>query len=414
MKYIKPFINQTKDFETITIRLVFPFEEQIDNLAKNEILPNMLVYMSQKYDTEEKFKTQKLENYILSLNCSTHVIGTSGFFIFNLVIPDPKILPENRLKEALELLKETVYNPKVDDNGFDQFQLNREIKNIKISLENCPKNLRGYISYRVDKLLDDENIYSRDLIYYQEQLEELDTKSLFKYYQEVIQKNNPYIFVSGNIDKTTITNLLKKYFYDISKNYAPCLKNYNYFLVPRKDAQIIKDIKNFKQSGICIVFKIKNFSIADQNILKQVRNLLNFQSTRLLFNKLRTQEKLIYSASAKSSSRFGLLKIEAFVDKNKLEYTKEKILEVIEEIKDEKYIQNLLPTIIEDYRLSRLRLLDDRYFKLDDIMDQFLGLSKKYDDVYQEMISIKAKDITNLTSRFVLDTILYVQEENNE
>ena len=60
---INLIIKKTKQFETICFRLVFPFEEKEEDMAKICLLPSMLNYMSKKYPTEEEFKKAKLNNF---------------------------------------------------------------------------------------------------------------------------------------------------------------------------------------------------------------------------------------------------------------------------------------------------------------------------------------------------------------
>ena len=60
------FIKKTKNFETFYFRIVFPYEEKDEDIAKIHLLPKMLIYMNEKLPTEEEFKKYKLAHYILS------------------------------------------------------------------------------------------------------------------------------------------------------------------------------------------------------------------------------------------------------------------------------------------------------------------------------------------------------------
>ena len=99
-----PIFIKNENFQTILINVIYPYQENEKDLAKQKLLPAMLAYMTEKYPTEEDFQKALKENYILSYSTRQLTIGTTSAFNFHLEIPDKKTLKENILEEQIKLL----------------------------------------------------------------------------------------------------------------------------------------------------------------------------------------------------------------------------------------------------------------------------------------------------------------------
>lgn len=60
----KPIFIENKNFQTILISIIFPYQEKITDLAKQTLLPNMLLFMNENYQTEEEFQKKKSKKTI--------------------------------------------------------------------------------------------------------------------------------------------------------------------------------------------------------------------------------------------------------------------------------------------------------------------------------------------------------------
>ena len=59
------FFVKNKDFHTIAMRVIFPTYDEEKDLANAILLPPMVGYMNEEYDTEDKFYREKQKRYIL-------------------------------------------------------------------------------------------------------------------------------------------------------------------------------------------------------------------------------------------------------------------------------------------------------------------------------------------------------------
>ena len=410
----EPVILKNKDFQTIQIKLFFPYTEEIKDLAKIVLLPNMLNYMNNKYPSDDIFQTEKKKLYILGISCSQVNIGTTGAFVFTLNIPNTKILNEDLLEEQFEFFENFIYNPLVNDNSFTDFELDREIKNLKMSLDNAVKNVKSYHNIKLKKVIDSEGIFSRNIIDYMNLIDDINGKILYDYYLKTIKNNRPIIYVMGDVNKRTITSLCNKYLYKKEFENDHYNGDLYYFLKPRKSVNEVVEKSSFSDSVLSFVYKVKDMNQEDYIYLNAIRDLLTSLSSRILNTKLRDENDLVYSSRVVSFTRFGVLEITAYLN-NKHYYEVKIILNnILDELKNIKKIRPLLNNIKERKKLNLLRKLDNKYLIFEDFIVSDLGVDVTTEEYYDKFNNISAEDISKFIDRLTLDTIYYLQEGEDE
>lgn len=411
----EPIIIENQDFQTIQIHVLFPFEEKEADLAKMTLLPTMLMYMNQQYPTEREFQKELKRRYILGASGGRAVIGTTGFFRFQFHIPDSFALGNDMLETQLEFLGQILYHPKIVNHGFDPFEVEREKKSLQIRIQNNRKSLGTYQSIRLPELVDTEGFFSRCIENHIELIDDVSPYNLYQYYVDRILSCQPLIIVMGNVKKEKIIPLIKKYLYYISPVEQCIPIHYNCFLTPtRKIPQEIIETKSFQNSSLSLVYKIKDLKDVDRPYLELVRSLLISLSSRLLDKKLRDEYDLIYSSQVINYFRFGVFEITVFIHRSKKDLAKEKILEVMEDLKNEKLIEPFLDNIKERRKITMIEKLDDKYALLRDQEMQILQLDISPQERFEQIKKITARDISNFLRRFVLDTIYFIKENEHE
>lgn len=410
----KPVIVRNKDFQTIIVRVMFPYQEEDKDLTKLTILPSMLMYMNNKYPSEDLFQKNKKKNYILSATCNKMVVGTTLCLCFSLVIPDISALGFDNFDKQFEFFNEMIYDPKVIDGGFDKFELEREKRNLYLSIENGMRNLRVYHGVRALELVDDEGILSRSIENHREQIDEITPQNLYELYLDIINKYHPAVFVFGNVEEDRINRLADKYLYKKKNCLEKIDKNYNHFLKVRENVQVVEEKKNFKDSAISFLYKVKDITEDDFNYLILIRSLLTSLSSRMLNKKLRDENDLVYSSKVSTYLRFGVLEVTAYINKNNKELVIEKIKDVINDLKNPDNIRDYLNNIKDRRRIGLIKSLDDKFSLLNDVVLETLEVDKNMQENYEDILKITAEDISVFMNRLVLDTIYFVEEEEHE
>lgn len=410
----KPVILKNTDFQTIIIQVMFPYKKDSKDLAHISLLPVLLDSMNNKYKNESDFVLERKKLMILNTSVNRTSLGETGYFSFNMIVPDTYALGKDLLEEQFAFFKEIIYNPRIENDGFLEFELEREINNIKRSIDNSLKNMMPYHSYKIKKLIDDEGVLSESLIDNQDLLDKVTPQSLYEFYKKYIQESQPIIYVFGNIDEKRINELCKKYLYEKKFDNTTTDIRLNYFLKTRNEVTNIEEESNFKDSAISYIYKVKDMCEEDIVYLNVIRDLLNSLSSRLLSKKLRDENDLIYSSKVISYDRFGVFEITALINKNNVDLVKIKILEVMEDLKNIELITPLIENIKERKRLNLLRMLDDKIGLFGDFIVEDLGFDDTTQQFYEKIKKVKADDIAKFIDRLVLDTVYFLKEEEHE
>lgn len=409
----KPIFIKNENFQTILINIIFPYQEKEEELAKQALLPAMLVYMTEKYPTEELFQKKLKENYILSYSARQITIGTTAAFNFHLEIPDKKTLKKDVIEKQVELFSEAIFHPKIENEGFDNFELKREKENLKLKIRNSEKSFKAYLSNQTAKLVDNEGIFSRNLKDHLSQIDEITPQNLYDYWKEKIKNNTPIIFIMGNIEEKEITPIIEKYFIKYDKEYQTLETDYIHYLTPyRTTPQKITEEKEFRDSAISFIYKVKDMKQEDNILLSLVHSLLTSISSRLLNKKLRDEYNLIYSSEVTFFPNYGLLKITAYINPKNKNLVEEKIKEVLNSLKDENKITPLLEKIKERRRINLIRSLDNKYSIMNDNIFKTLKIDYTSEESYNLLKEKTAKDVAEFIDRLSLDTTYFLKESD--
>lgn len=410
----KPIIFQNSDFQTIQIKVFFPFKREDADIAKMHLLPGLLHNVCSKYPSEEEFTMVCKNLYILANYCTCNVMGDIGYFCFNFMIPDSKHLDSKLLEEQLSFFHEMIYNPKTNKDKFCYDEFKREVDNLNVDIDKVLKDNVSFALIEAKKVVDDGGLFSSNIYNHRDQIDKVNEKDLYEYYKKNICSNAPLIYIFGDVKNTKIDVLAKKYLYNNnSKEYSTdiCIKNY---LPVRNDIKDIIYKSDFKNSVLIEFYKIKDMSYDDEVLIGTVKELLNSLGSRILNKKLRDEGEFVYSSYAISYNNYGLFGIVALIQNKNIDLVKEKIREALLVLKDENYINDLLNNIKEKHRLNLIRRLDDKTSLFQDEIVNDLGIEISPQEYYQKLCNLSTKDISEFVDRLVLDTIYFLEEAEHE
>ena len=410
----EPIFFDNKDFQTILIRIIFPFHRKEEDIAKANLLPNLLNFVCEKYPTEEEFIIACQKNFILTNYCSSHTIGDTCYLSFSFCIPDTYTLDKKYLEEQFKLFHEMMYHPKTNYHQFPKKEFERELNAIKNSINKTMKNVESYASIKAKELVDDQNLLSSTIYNHLEQLDTINEKNLYDYYQDIVLNIPPMIYIFGNIDHNEMKNLCKKYFY--LKEYEPTSIEINpsNYLLPRNEIKEIVEPSTFHNSIYIDFYKVKDMTRKDEAYLGLISELLSSTTSRILSKKLRDESNLVYSSFAFNYSNYGILGTCSSINKKKLKEVKEKIEESFKELTKIKKIEPLLKNIKEKHRINLIRLQDKKAALFKDCIRKETKLDITTQEYYEEILPITAKDIAKFLKRLQLDSTYFLEEGEHE
>ena len=361
MKQIKlnsnPYILKTKDYNTITFSLIFPYQYNSSHMFDIELIKQIIMNSSFNYKTEQEYKLEKIKRLIINIKCNVEIYHNNLFFIFNCTVPDPKKINDFNLEKAFEFFYDTIYHPNVINNEFNNKQFKREKDYVKSSIQEANKLIYNYSYQRFIQFADDIGDLKNNVNNNLDLIEKSNPKDLYKYYSDIIINNTPACVVYGNINKEEIDKVYYKYFKKENKEIT-FSKDYVSYLKPSKNTNYIEEQSNYNQSVLYMAYKIEKMKNSDQLFLSLLSTILNNKSTNLIFKKLRIENNLIYSYNFDRYIKKGIFYIEALINKTNKEKAISSIKEIFDEIKDEKLLKEYISKIIKSLEYNQIELKD--------------------------------------------------------
>ena len=371
-------------------------------------LINSVINRSMNYKEKQDFKKALINNYIISLYPLRTTIERTAYTRFNLTIPNPKNLKDVDIEKCIAFLADYIYNPFIENNGFEKKEVEKEIDNYIKGIEESEHLIANYATRRLYEISAPNTMLSSSMTSHKEQLNKITPQTLYRFYKQNIIENNPLVVVMGDVNKKEVKTIINKHIFKKKEKYIKFHKIQNHFLKPL-EFQVITEEKDFFQSFISLVYKVKNMKEKDRYTLMAIRLLLNNQSSFILFKKMRLENNLVYSTGATCHNRYGLLSLDALINRSSKDKAIKTFEEVISLLKDEKYIEPLLEKVKNSERITLIKEKDKKMTILNDFIDELLETYKGNDDYYKKLCQVKAKDIAELANRLILDTQYFVR-----
>lgn len=407
-----PYILKNNDYSTITIDLMYPYNYDKEHIFDNELFSQIVMNSSYDYKTEQEFKMEKLKKLIINFSLKKINYHNNLFINFSLTIPDPKKVKDFNFDDAIEFFFRTIYFPNIENEEFDNKQFEREKEYIKFNLQNSLKKIYNYSYQRFIKIVDDSGDFKNNMVSNLDLIEKSNPKNLYEYYKNVIIDNTPICLVYGDIEEEKIKEFYNKYVKN--KQQIVINKDYDCYMKPSKEPNIIEEISQFNQSALYMAYKIENMQENDKINFILLCNILNNSSTNLIFKKLRTENNLIYSHNFGRYSKHGMFFIEAYISKENKEKTINVIKNLLEEIKTKKLIEDCIQKITKKFEYQLIELKDSKYYEFDKYIDNLLEFDISLEELYEKIKNIDIKEFTKFLDKVKLDTIYFLRGEVNE
>ena len=413
--YTSYTINLAKlnKFKTIDLYLIIREPIKKEEITIRKILFAVLTHNSKKYYNPKDI-TIKLEDlYSARIFDSTYRDGrfiNTEIFLSGL---EDKYTEENNYERIIELLSEILFNPKVENDSFDDEIINLYKERLKNNILELKENPKVYASIKSFELHNKSSVTSYRLDGYIEDLDKIDGKSLYKYYKKVLKTNLFDFYVVGNTNFSYISPLIKKYF---SKINIISKKNTN-ILVKDKTLNRLttyKESLDFEQSILYLFYKFDNIRPNDRFFKAKIASLLLNGPSGLLFSDIREKHSLCYYIGAEYDYFDNILVITAYISKDNKDKVIKLIKDNIKKLTKLKFNEDLLEAkkdsvinFYENYDLSSYRLKNYMY-------DTYtLNLMNK-DEIITNIKKVNKNDIAKITKKLKLETIYYLEGVKNE
>ena len=208
-------IDTKNKFKTNLIAVIITLPLERKHITFNALIPAVLRRGTQNIKSQEEI-SKKLESmYGAVFDCGVEKSGDNHILKFYLESLNDEFIPQNNktsiIKESLNLLLDIIFNPLIlDKSSFKKDYVDTEKNNLKLLIESKIDNKNTYALDRCIEEMYKGKPYGLYKYGYIEDLDKINSKNLYEYYNKLINMSKIDIFVSGKIDKQEIIDIINE------------------------------------------------------------------------------------------------------------------------------------------------------------------------------------------------------------
>ncbi len=408
-------IIKTDRFKTIMLKINFKRKLAKNEISMRNMLVNVLFESSKKYPTKRLMEIEAEEQYELGYRGSNYSSGIYNVMGFDCVFIHPKYSEEGIIKSSFDFMKEILFNPNVDEGGFNQKSFDISHQVLEDHLSSLKENADLYSQIRLFEELEPDSVISYRKCGYNEDLVNINRKNLYNYYLDVLDNDIVDIFVVGDVEPIEIEKLID----DLFKFKDRDKKTLSHFYVPKIKEGAVKfktELTEFNQSKLLLGFKIDKASDFE---LRYVLNVLNYilggSPDSKLFQNVREKNSLCYTVSSTSQPLISVVTIHAGINADNYDRACSLILEQLQDMKNGKFELEDIEKAVLTYKNSLIEISETP----DGLLSLYSGMEYLNSDNLETRNKIIEKvtkdDVIKLANKLVLDTIFFLEGgESNE
>ena len=411
---IKLHCIKTEKFKTnlISVFLTVPLNRK--TVTPNALIPAVLRRGTIELNTQEEISKKLEEMYGASFDCGIEKTGDNQILKFYLETVNDEYLPkkEETLNKGIKLLLDIIFSPLVENDKFKEEYVKSEKENLMKIIEAKIDNKDRYAYERCIEEMYKNKIYGLYKFGFIEDLEKIDSNSLYEDYKNLIKTAKIDIFVSGDIEE-------EKTIESIRQN-----ENINK-LDKRADIHIINSTENSKAAetpniveekmdvtqGKLVIGTDVSFNEQDAKYKISLYNvILGEGATSKLFQNVRERESLAYTTRSNYVRQKNNIYIRCGIEIQNYEKAMSVIKEQLEDMKNGKFSEEDINNA-KKYVVAGLRTTREEQ---DSELSYYFGqeLSEKFTtfEEYEKQINnVTKEDIVKVANSIKINTIYFLR-----
>ena len=414
-KGIKLHLIRNEKFKTNLVSVFLTTDLNRENITKNSLIPAVLRRGSKNMPTQEDISTKLEEMYGASFNCGIDKRGDNQVLKFYIEAINSKFLPqdaENILDETIANLLEIVFNPLIEDNAFLKTYVEQEKVNVAQLIDGKMDNKARYAVDRCIEEMYRNKPYSLYKYGYKEDLDNIDEKSLYKYYKELLNTCKIDIFVSGIIDEQISDRICKMPEIQNLNDRNAIFNMSNLQENINNNEQIINEAMDVTQGKLDLGLNLDTKDENMQYVALVYNEILGGSANSRLFQNVREKASLAYVASSSYVKIKNNIIINCGIEIKNYDKALKLVRDQLEELKSGKFSENDVDTA-KKCLISNIKIIDDEQDT--EIMyfygQEFYKTKLDINQYIEKIQSVTKQDVLNIAQNIKIDTIYFLNDK---
>ena len=413
---IKLHIIPNDIYKTNLIRIAFTIDADKNTVTDTAMLPLILKQGSMNYPTQEKINTRLEELYGAEFVANIDKKGDLQVMSFEADCIKDKYIPtkESITKEVFDLIFDIVLNPLIEDGAFNNNYLDIEKEKLKKMINELVDDKDAYSYYNcIHEMFGDEG-YGLYQMGIESEVEKINSKSLYEYYQKFIDKAKIDIFVSGEVDSDAIKTYIDEKVKDLKAREFDATSLIS--TISAKNVDNPKEIfeKLDVTQGKLVMGCTIDSKQDNRNYVGLVYNsILGSGASSLLFQNVREKASLAYYAVSRFIDVKSLLFIRAGIEiKNynkALNLIKEQMNKIIEGDFTQENIDDAKTTLYSNLRnVPEAQESSINYY----FMQEFYTQKDSIESLMEKIEAVSREEIIEFAKSVKLNVIYFLKDNN--
>lgn len=408
---IKILNLKSNQFKTnlISIYIKRPLNE--GEVTMNSLIPSVLKMGSENFPTQAEISKAFQELYGSSFGVGVGKIGEKQILSFKLSLTNDKYLEEKITQKAFSLLMDIMLKPLVENGGFKERYVDIEKEVLKEAILSRINNKGTYSLERCIEEMCKNELYSIHEDGKIEDLEKIDTVSLYEHYRKILEESEIDIAFTGEFDIESLEN-------EIISRFS--FRNKEIVKIPREKINYnIDQVKNVveemdvSQGKIVMGYRTNIDIISDDFIpMFMYSVILGSGVHSKLFMNIREKHSLCYSINSYLEKMKSIMFITAGIETVNFDKTIGLIKKEVEDMNNGVISENELE-FAKKFVKNNLRSLKDSIWSLSDYYYNLSnqGRNETVEEFLEKIESVKVDDIKRISSNIQLDTVYFLTKK---
>lgn len=410
-RYIK-----AEKFKTNIISVFLNIPLKRETVTKAALLPSVMKRGTMQHKTLTELTRYLFNLYSASLRAGIRSKGDGEVLYFTIEYIRDKFIGENLTDKIVELLNEFIFSPLADEeNGFKQEYLDGEKVNLKNAIEGLINDKRDYVEFKCREAMFGGEGYGMYEAGRVEDLPNITAKNLYEFYKQVISTAKVDIFVSGDFDERSLSDVKAKLINNFEPRDAEYFKTKIALPTGREAQKIVEEIP-VVQSKLCIGLKCGIDPTSPEYYgLLLGGCVFGGSPFSKLFNNVREKLSLAYYAVSRTERFKSTMFISCGIETEKYQAAYDEIMVQFNKMRngeiEDSELENSKLYMINSFNSMKdgLRTMEDYY-----LSQAIMGNDGGIDDLIERVGKVTKDEVVAAFNKIEIDTIYFLKGNGGE